>query len=402
MRTTHNHTISPGVLCALLTALALPAPSSAASLSVRGSSSAGQHIAVKIVAPDRATYCLLSARTRAGTRRQVPIQVAGLHLRVSWRIPTAVKAGTYHLAARCGASRAQAHHDDPATATVRIRGGRHGAGRNLIDVRSLRTATGGAGRGAARNPFAVPSGILWCTWWAYERRPDIYDTAVANGGPRWDWDAYVWADRAVRFARMPIGKTAVVGAIAVYSREYYGYPARRDVSARYGHVAYVESVDAGGYTVSQHGGDRAREPFIRHHPNGEPNVVFIYGGTAGNGPSSQPTPQPASQPKPTPQPAPQPSAPTYSETTGGITRTWTNYTNAGGAQGPSITSNQTVQIACKLHGFRVANGNTWWYRIASSPWSNSYYASADAFYNNGQTSGPLRGTPFMDSNVRDC
>jgi hypothetical protein len=61
-----------------------------------------------------------------------------------------------------------------------------------------------------------------------------------------------------------------------------------------------------------------------------------------------------------------------------------------------------VQIACKLPGFRVADGNTWWYRIAQSPWNNAFYVSADAFYNNGQTTGSLAGTPFVDNNVRDC
>jgi hypothetical protein len=104
-------------------------------------------------------------------------------------------------------------------------------------------------------------------------------------------------------------------------------------------------------------------------------------------------------PELTPVPTP---LPTYPETTGGPTNTWTNHTNAGGTQGPTIPARTTVQIACKLHGFRVANGNTWWYRIASSPWSGNYYASADAFYNNGQTSGSLRGTPFVDPQVRDC
>ena len=93
---------------------------------------------------------------------------------------------------------------------------------------------------------------------------------------------------------------------------------------------------------------------------------------------------------------------THAETTGSTTHTWTNYTNAGGTQGPSIAANQTVQIACKVTGFKVADGNTWWYRIASAPWSGSYYASADAFYNNGSTSGSLSGTPFVDNNVPTC
>ena len=113
-------------------------------------------------------------------------------------------------------------------------------------------------------------------------------------------------------------------------------------------------------------------------------------------PDCTPTPSPA----PSPSPAPTPT--TYSETTGGVAHTWTNYSNAGGTEGPSIASNQTVQIACKVTGFQVADGNTWWYRIASSPWNDNYYVSADAFYNNGQTSGSLSNTPFVDSNVPNC
>jgi hypothetical protein len=53
-------------------------------------------------------------------------------------------------------------------------------------------------------------------------------------------------------------------------------------------------------------------------------------------------------------------------------------------------------------GFRVADGDTWWYKVASSPWNGTYYASADAFYNNGQTSGSLVGTPFVDASVPNC
>jgi hypothetical protein len=114
--------------------------------------------------------------------------------------------------------------------------------------------------------------------------------------------------------------------------------------------------------------------------------------------------QPASPVSTAPESPPSsPSPPqTWSETTGGVTHTWTNYTNAGGYEGPSVPSNATVQIACKLTGFAVADSNTWWYRIASSPWNGSYYSSADAFYNDGATSGSLLGTPFVDPSVGNC
>lgn len=93
---------------------------------------------------------------------------------------------------------------------------------------------------------------------------------------------------------------------------------------------------------------------------------------------------------------------TYTETVGGPTHTWTNYSNAGGTEGATIATGQSVQITCVVQGFKVSDGNTNWYRIASSPWNNAYYASADAFYNNGATSGSLSGTPYVDPKVPSC
>jgi hypothetical protein len=129
-------------------------------------------------------------------------------------------------------------------------------------------------------------------------------------------------------------------------------------------------------------------------------------GSSGSSPSTASTPASngsgGSQPPPTTTPTTVPAPTTYSETVGSVAHTWTNYTNAGGTEGPSIANGQTVAITCKLTGFAVADGNTWWYQIAQSPWDNNYYVSADAFYNNGQTSGSLVGTPFVDPNVPNC
>jgi hypothetical protein len=106
--------------------------------------------------------------------------------------------------------------------------------------------------------------------------------------------------------------------------------------------------------------------------------------------------------EPTPAPQQTATSPTFVETVGGVSHTWTDYLDAGGTEGPSVGSNQSVQISCKVTGFAVADGDTWWYRITSSPWSGAYYVSADAFYNNGTTSGSLLGTPFVDPAVPDC
>lgn len=93
---------------------------------------------------------------------------------------------------------------------------------------------------------------------------------------------------------------------------------------------------------------------------------------------------------------------TWAETVGGVAHTWSNYRDAGGRAGPLIAANHTVAIACRVRGFKVPDGNRWWYRIASRPWRDAYYVSADAFYNNGATRGSLLNTPFVDARVALC
>jgi hypothetical protein len=93
---------------------------------------------------------------------------------------------------------------------------------------------------------------------------------------------------------------------------------------------------------------------------------------------------------------------TRRETTGSVAYTWSNYRHASGRSGRMLHDHQTVQISCRLRGFKVADGNVWWYRIASTPWKGRYYVSADAFYNNGRTSGSLLHTPFSDPKVPVC
>jgi hypothetical protein len=124
--------------------------------------------------------------------------------------------------------------------------------------------------------------------------------------------------------------------------------------------------------------------------------------TSSSGGGGSTVQQPTSTPTPSVAPQPQPVATTYAETPGSVAHTWTDYADAGGSEGPSIASGQTVQISCRLNGFQVADGNTAWYRIASAPWSGQYYVSADAFYNDGRTSGSLSGTPFYDPAVPVC
>lgn len=205
-----------------------------------------------------------------------------------------------------------------------------------------------------------------------------------------------------------VNSTPAVGSIAWSNRPPFG------------HVAYVEGVGGGSVYIEEynHYGngtyDGRRVPastftaYIHFKDIQAPTTplqvppVPVPGPPTGSSGGSTGTGGGTPAPPPSPPLPPSLPPPAYSEATGGVTHTWTNYSDAGGTEGPSIPNNATVQIACKLTGFTVADGNTWWYRIASAPWNGAFYASADAFYNNGATSGSLIGTPFVDSTVANC
>jgi CHAP domain len=206
------------------------------------------------------------------------------------------------------------------------------------------------------------------------------------------------------------GYRPVPGDIVVWGGGYHGF----------GHVQVVNSNNGSSLTVVEQNASPSGynvDPISSSGYVAGRNGYYVEGflhpkaDTIGQAPAPTPAPAPAPTPTTTtptttttstttPTPTP---APTYhNETVGGVAHTWTNYSNAGGNEGPSIASNETVQIACKVTGFKVADGNTWWYRIASSPWDSNYYVSADAFYNDGATSGSLIGTPFVDPAVPNC
>jgi hypothetical protein len=90
------------------------------------------------------------------------------------------------------------------------------------------------------------------------------------------------------------------------------------------------------------------------------------------------------------------------ETVGGPTHTWSNPLTAQGCAGSQIGYGTTVPVACRVTGYAVDDGDRWWYRLAGKLWHGRFFASADAFYNNGRTQGPLKGTPLVDPRVPIC
>jgi hypothetical protein len=102
-------------------------------------------------------------------------------------------------------------------------------------------------------------------------------------------------------------------------------------------------------------------------------------------------------------PPPPPPPATHSEQQGSLgANTFTNPFNASG-QGQKIQPNQTVEVSCKVYAPQIASANPdgYWYRIASAPWSNSYYAVANTFWN-GDIPGHKPYTHNTDFAVPDC
>lgn len=92
---------------------------------------------------------------------------------------------------------------------------------------------------------------------------------------------------------------------------------------------------------------------------------------------------------------------TWTETTGTPAHTWADPVQLTGA-GTPLGPRQSVQVLCRVKGYVVQDGDPWWYRLASSPWNGRYYATSDAFYNNGATSGPVDNGVVVDEQVPTC
>ncbi len=322
---------------------------------------------------------------------------------INWTVPSSAPSGTWTFSTAC------VRHKRARTAKTRIVLINHGSGGGAL-VGTKADEPGGKGGGSQScAPIAVPVGggqvcfsgdpfatygpkpgedIGQCTWYAAGERPELDGITTGN--------ASQWLNEAR--AKFPEGATPVVGAIAVNTSADGGL----------GHVAYVAGVADGGATLilDEANVNNDGKVYLNIATPASEFQGYIYGGPAGNGPSSSsPAPTPAPSPTPTPEPEPAPM-PTYAETPGrGGVATFTDYQDAGGSQGPRISEHETVQVTCRIEGFEPADHgipDNWWYKIASSPWNNAYYAYAEPFYNNGQTSGPLSGTPAVDTSVPVC
>lgn len=119
-------------------------------------------------------------------------------------------------------------------------------------------------------------------------------------------------------------------------------------------------------------------------------------------PTTGPTPTQTTGPTPTPTPTTGPGQTTYAEQEGHYgANTFTNPYNASG-MGSKLPAAAWVQVTCKVYApaIQSANPDGYWYRIASSPWNNAYYAVANTFMNGDPWGGPY--THNTDFNVPNC
>jgi hypothetical protein len=207
-----------------------------------------------------------------------------------------------------------------------------------------------------------------CTWYVAMRRPDLPYFPGSSG------NAKNWI-RSARADRIPTGLRPHVTDVAVFEPGQYA-------TGIYGHVAYVVAVRGRMITI-------AEANYYGRPPGSERTIPwqglrFIYK-------VREPTP-----------PAPSRGVKPLTETTGGTTNTWSNYRIAGGSQGPTLGTDVPVKVECRVFGRPTQDGDPWWYRIGIKAGRGRFYASADAFYNNGQTSGSLVGTPLVDPSVGLC
>ncbi len=129
----------------------------------------------------------------------------------------------------------------------------------------------------------------------------------------------------------------------------------------------------------------------------------LFTSKQGNAPNQNP---PASSPLPhTPSPtvsaSPYIPGKTYTEQTGQYgSGTFTDPHNPS-VSGIRIEAFQKVQVACKVLAPTIpsVSPDGYWYRIASRPWNNDYYAPAVNFENGDTIGGPaLHNTDFRVSN----
>ena len=185
----------------------------------------------------------------------------------AWTVPADAPSGRWTFSAACR-ERGKVQRARRRALVLGIKGGRGAlvvpsTGR-ITDGRDVDQPTAtGLGGPNPNNPFYRAGYWGECTWYAWERRPDMGNIALGH--------AKTWLASAQ--GKKPTGARPAVGAIAV------------DARGTYGHVAYVEAVFAdGSFEVSEYNYAGYHVGPTRRRIGAGGVTGFIYGGPAGDGP----------------------------------------------------------------------------------------------------------------------
>ncbi|HEX4669259.1 MAG TPA: hypothetical protein VH275_04710 [Solirubrobacterales bacterium] len=228
-------------------------------------------------------------------------------------------------------------------------------------------------------PFVLPTAFL--NEMVTGKGPDIGNEACSQTSP-----GNTGGSRRVILAQGPTAPSGYRYAISLI-----GYPPSTGVS-----VTCYDSVSPQGFSTFVLNTDASGAALTASYcySGDGPSHWVIAGGVESNhvgwGAASAPLPPP-------------PPQQTWSEqeTPNHPVNTFTNYHNASG-MGPAIAAGQWVQVSCKVYDPTIASVNPdgYWYRIASSPWNNSYYSPANTFMNGDPYGGPY--THNTDFAVPNC
>ena len=138
--------------------------------------------------------------------------------------------------------------------------------------------------------------------------------------------------------------------------------------------------------------------YVSGSPSNAPTVVVVAPGTSG-----APGPGPVRSTPVSVVSTGKSAATTYTEEAynkNGVP-TFADHTNASDP-GPTISFQESVQVTCRVYDTSIDSSlpGGYWYKIASPPWSNSYFAVANTFLNGDPPGGPY--THNYDPNVPDC
>jgi surface antigen len=349
--------LSAAIVPAFATGSALARPSRLGiQLQATHAATAGSAISVSVHTRARA-LCSLAVSGRGSRETQATLRTDGKG-RAAWRwlVPSKAPSGVWRMRAACARGNARG----AASRNVRLRRGSTNRFGPLIG-NSTSQATrgqpltasaaldGASARIAAANPFPVHQ----CTWWAYEKRPDIFNYAKAHGD-RNTWNGGQWLANATAAGELT-GKTPQAGALGVFLPYRHG-------SYGYGHVFYVESVNPNGtITISEYNW-RPLSFGTRTIPASEPDG-FIYGPPGGS--VQTPAPPPVSS-------GPQPQ--TYHVYgTGADALAKHTGPSVSAPRAGALANGSPVSIACQTQSSSAVNGSSIWDKLQDGNWVSDYY-----------------------------